>query len=74
MNHLVAMIEKLLPNETYDIKLATFVRCALRPFKVALEMEGGVVYQLDLDVGGLVVLAICGNQFVNPRTQLPPPK
>ena len=70
----MAMIEKLPPNETYDIKLATFVRCALRPLKVALEMEGRVVYQLDLDVGGLVVLAICGNKFVNPQAQLPPPE
>ena len=48
----------MLPNETYNIKASAFVRCALGPLEGALEMERGIVYQLDLDVGCLVVLAI----------------
>jgi hypothetical protein len=60
----VVTIEKPVLNETYDIKASTLVRCIFGPLKCALEVKGRVLYQLDLDVGRLVILAICETLLV----------
>ena len=51
------------PNETYDIKASTLVRRTFGPLKGALEVERGIVYQVNLDVGRLVVFAICSPEL-----------
>ena len=51
--------EQTEPDETYNIKASAFIRRILGPEEGSLEMERRVFYQLDLDVGRLVVLAIC---------------
>ena len=59
--------EQTLPPEeekTHDIKVSALVSRTLGPLKAALEVERRVVYQLDLDVGRLVVLAICADPRV----------
>ena len=51
-------IEKPVANEAYDVKSSTFVRRIFGSLKGAFEVKGRIIYQLNLDVGGLVVLAI----------------
>ena len=46
-------------NETHNIKASTLVRCIFGPLKGTLEVEGRIINQLDLDVGRIVILAIC---------------
>lgn len=65
VNHLVATIENSLLNKTHNIETPTFVRRVLGPLKSALEMKGRIVYQVDLDVGRLVVLAVCKTLLVH---------
>lgn len=52
------------PHETYDIEASTLVRRTLGSLKGTLEVEGRIINQVDLDVGCLVILAICS---ANPR-------
>jgi hypothetical protein len=51
-------------EKTHDIKVSALVSRTLGPLKAALEVERRVVYQLDLNVGRLVVLAICADPRV----------
>ena len=62
VNHLCGgdrVAKRTRPHETYDIKASTLVRRTLGPLKGTLEVEGRIINQVDLDIGRLVILAIC---------------
>ena len=68
--------ERTSSNATYNVKMTTLVRCILGSLKGALEVERRIIHQLDLDVGRLVVLAICDPQVTTvlaTRTPVPAP-